>query len=77
MEKLESSVRILSDRIRSLLERKPNEHRILIAVAGIPGSGKSTITTVLVQALRTEGVEGVNLLPMVRLSRAAIARSFG
>lgn len=39
--------------------------RVLIALAGVPGSGKSTVSHTLVQELARRGVNDVAIVPMV------------
>jgi putative protein kinase ArgK-like GTPase of G3E family len=60
----------LSRRIEDLLIRyalQPTQ-RILIALAGVPGSGKSTVSGVLMKYLREIGIDNVAVVPMVRFS---------
>jgi putative protein kinase ArgK-like GTPase of G3E family len=67
---LEQSIAILSKRIDDLLIKrlmKPDQ-RIMIALAGVPGSGKSTVSTHLMRNLRKRGVDNVMVVPMVRPS---------
>jgi hypothetical protein len=61
------SVDILCRRVAALQERFPlsTRRRILITLAGVPGSGKSTISTALTTSLREQGTENVVVLPMV------------
>ncbi|KAL2204982.1 phosphoribulokinase/uridine kinase [Sarocladium strictum] len=63
------SVSLLCKRIEALVAAKsltaPGE-RVLIALAGVPGSGKSTISSALLEALPKYGVENVAVLPMVQ-----------
>ncbi|KAH7121759.1 phosphoribulokinase/uridine kinase [Dactylonectria estremocensis] len=58
---------MLRERIDHLLRQQKLYHpekRILIALAGVPGSGKSTICAALLQALREHGIDDVSVLPM-------------
>ena len=67
---LEEPIATLSKRIDDLLIKRllqPNQ-RIMIALAGVPGSGKSTVSTQLLRSIRQRGVENVMVVPMVRLS---------
>jgi len=57
---------ILQDRILSLLNNSLPERRIVIALAGVPGSGKSTIATTLLAQLDRVGIRDVVIAPMVR-----------
>ena len=62
----EQAVAILCLRIQSLLTRaKGSEKRILIALAGVPGSGKTTISAGVLQALPSYGIENAQVVPMV------------
>lgn len=64
---LNRTVEILSSRIERLLSQQApdNARRILIALAGVPGSGKSTISAALLAALPSYGLNGVVVIPMV------------
>ncbi|KAF5543695.1 panthothenate kinase uridine kinase-related [Fusarium phyllophilum] len=57
----------LVERVESLLTRQkvsaPTQ-RILIALAGVPGSGKTTISDVLIKELKRNGISNVAVLPM-------------
>ena len=58
---------VLAQRIEDLLTRpscRPDQ-RILIALAGVPGSGKSTVTDLLTKALQQRAIEHVAVVPMV------------
>lgn len=56
---------ILQDRLVSLLNNSPPERRIVIALAGVPGSGKSTIAAALLAHLDKAGIREVFIAPMV------------
>jgi pantothenate kinase len=56
---------ILQDRLLSLLSGSPPKRRIIIALAGVPGSGKSTIATGLLAHLDRAGIRDVVIAPMV------------
>lgn len=56
---------ILQDRLLSLLNDSPSKRRIIIALAGVPGSGKSTIATGLLAHLDRAGIRDVVIAPMV------------
>lgn len=59
----------LRERIECLLmQQKLSDptRRILIAMAGVPGSGKTTISDALMQELNKHGIHDVAVLPMVR-----------
>ncbi|KAG5757509.1 hypothetical protein H9Q72_014350 [Fusarium xylarioides] len=57
----------LVERVESLLTRQtlsaPTQ-RILIALAGVPGSGKTTISDALIKELTKHGISDVAVLPM-------------
>lgn len=57
----------LASRIEMLLQRQASEprQRILVALAGVPGSGKSTVSQALLQELGRRGIEDVAIVPMV------------
>jgi tRNA uridine 5-carbamoylmethylation protein Kti12 len=40
---------------------------MLVALAGVPGSGKSTISSALLQELTGRGIQDVAIVPMVGL----------
>lgn len=66
---LDETISMLRDRIQHLLtnqEASNPRRRILIALAGVPGSGKSTVSDALLRALPEHGIEDVAVLPMVR-----------
>lgn len=65
--KMDQTIAELGERLTSLLERNPpsSHRRILIALAGVPGSGKSTISAALVKKFSTSGLEKIAILPMV------------
>lgn len=59
----------LRERVESLLAEQRRSRpscRVLIALAGVPGSGKSTIAATLLDDLKRHGVDDVAILPMVR-----------
>lgn len=60
----------LVQRVERLLARQklsaPTQ-RILIALAGVPGSGKTTISNALIKELKRNGISDVAVLPMVCL----------
>lgn len=57
----------LASRIEALLQRQASDprQRILVALAGVPGSGKSTVSHALLQELNRRGIEDVAIVPMV------------
>jgi hypothetical protein len=54
-------------RVEELLLRQATDprQRLLVALAGVPGSGKSTVSNALISELGRRGVEGVAVVPMV------------
>ncbi|KAI0475408.1 phosphoribulokinase/uridine kinase [Xylariaceae sp. FL0804] len=64
--RLEEALALLCVRIRLLLRQHSTcpEKRILIALAGVPGSGKSTVSAGLLQALRKDGADDIVIVPM-------------
>ncbi|KAK2015869.1 phosphoribulokinase/uridine kinase [Colletotrichum eremochloae] len=57
----------LRERVKSLLAEQRlscPSRRILVAVAGVPGSGKSTVTAAVREDLQKHAVENVAVLPM-------------
>ena len=52
-------------RIERLRETEAASTRVVIALASIPGSGKSTIATALLEHLRLVGHTDVAVVPMV------------
>jgi adenylylsulfate kinase-like enzyme len=61
------TAKILHDRINQLRISEPSESRIIIALAGIPGSGKSSVAAALLAHLHRSGVQDVIVVPMVRI----------
>ena len=57
----------LVSRVERLLERQAfnPRQRMLVALAGVPGSGKSTVSTALLQELARRGLQDVAIVPMV------------
>jgi putative protein kinase ArgK-like GTPase of G3E family len=57
----------LAKRIETLLSRQASNarQRILVALAGVPGSGKSTVSQALLAELELRGVQDVVVVPMV------------
>lgn len=64
---MDDIVGFLCRRVEDLLESNKfdPEHRILIGLAGSPGSGKSTISAALVKLMASRKLPGVLVLPMV------------
>jgi len=57
----------LQNRIENLRSSVATEERIVIALAGVPGSGKSTISSALIQQLHSAGIKDVSIVPMVSI----------
>lgn len=61
----------LVERVERLLAQQklsaPTQ-RILIALAGVPGSGKTTISDALIKELKRNGISDIAVLPMVSMS---------
>lgn len=57
----------LVKRVEKLLFRQATEphQRILVGLAGVPGSGKSTVSNALLAELALRGVNDVVVVPMV------------
>jgi len=53
-------------RVEKLLASDSHQ-RVLIALAGVPGSGKSTVSHALLAELALRGIQDVAVVPMVRL----------
>ena len=64
---LDKTVARLIQRIQGHLnsDSTPADQRILIALAGVPGSGKSTICGAVLAALKTAGIGSVAVVPQV------------
>lgn len=65
---LDTIVETLRTRVEHFLARQASEpsRRILIALAGVPGAGKTTITSALLRDLSRRGIDGVVVVPMVQ-----------
>lgn len=59
----------LVSRILKLLKCQDSNprQRMLVALAGVPGSGKSTVSGALLEELASRGIRDVAIVPMVRL----------
>lgn len=66
---LDKNVAALQCRVESLLERQRSDAsgRILVALAGVPGSGKTTVSSALLLSLSKRGMskQDVVVVPMV------------
>ena len=57
----------LVSQVEKLLERQASDprQRMLVALAGVPGSGKSTVSHAVLQELANRGIDDVAIVPMV------------
>jgi adenylylsulfate kinase-like enzyme len=71
VDTLQDTILNLERRVEELLLRQASEprQRILVALAGVPGSGKSTVSSALVTELKLQGVQDVVVIPMVYCNR--------
>jgi putative protein kinase ArgK-like GTPase of G3E family len=71
VDTLQDTILDLERRVEKLLLRQASEprQRILVALAGVPGSGKSTVSSALVTELKLHGVQDVVVIPMVYCNR--------
>jgi putative protein kinase ArgK-like GTPase of G3E family len=60
----------LVNRTERLLSRQESDpgQRMLVALAGVPGVGKSTVSEALLTELASRGIKDVVVVPMVRFS---------
>jgi putative protein kinase ArgK-like GTPase of G3E family len=67
VETFEETILDLVRRVEELLLRQATDpcQRLLVALAGVPGSGKSTVSNALISELGRCGIEGVAVVPMV------------
>lgn len=65
----------LVKRVEHLLDRQAfnPRQRILIALAGVPGSGKSTVSQRLLDGLTSQGIRDIMVLPMVGHARVLMS----
>jgi putative protein kinase ArgK-like GTPase of G3E family len=59
----------LAKRVEALLacqQTSDSHSRVLVALAGVPGSGKSTVSKALMVELAGRGINDVAIVPMVR-----------
>ncbi len=68
---LEETTSMLLQRLRILIRKRQDSSdprkRIMIALAGVPGSGKSTVSSAVLRAAeaRDSGVSEISVFPMV------------
>jgi pantothenate kinase-related protein Tda10 len=62
-----STILDLVRRVEKLLSRQASDprQRILVGLAGVPGSGKSTVSNRLIAELVLHGIQDVAVIPMV------------
>jgi chloramphenicol 3-O-phosphotransferase len=60
-------IEILLSRMRSLLGRSTADDRIIIAMNGVPGSGKSSVALRLLERARETDLHCVSMASMVNL----------
>lgn len=65
---LDKIVETLRARVEHLLARQAADpsRRILIALAGVPGAGKTTVTSALLRDFAKRGMDSVVVVPMVQ-----------
>ena len=66
---LSGAIDVLQDRILALRATTPSHRRIIVALTGVPGAGKSTIAAGLLVQLQHAGVRDVTIVPMVSWTR--------
>lgn len=62
---LDEAIEVLQDRLVALRKKVDPRRRIIVAFAGAPGSGKSTITAGMLAGLQKTGISDVGVIPMV------------
>ena len=67
VETLSEAILDLVRRVERLLVRQASDprQRLLVALAGVPGSGKSTVSHAVLSELVSRGVHDVAIVPMV------------
>lgn len=73
-EPFQETILELVKRVEKLLLRQATEprQRILIGLAGVPGSGKSTVSNALLAELDARNIKNVAVVPMVRGDRISL-----
>jgi putative protein kinase ArgK-like GTPase of G3E family len=71
VDALHDTILDLVRRVERLLVRQASDprQRLLVALAGVPGSGKSTVSNALISELAMRGVQDVAVVPMVRCNQ--------
>jgi putative protein kinase ArgK-like GTPase of G3E family len=69
VDPVQETILDLVRRVEKLLARQAGNprQRILVGLAGVPGSGKSTVSDALIAELVRRGVQDVAVVPMVSL----------
>ena len=72
---MERPENILCERVEALLrdDSLSSQKRIIIAMAGAPGSGKSVISAALVKLFNERNVEQMKVVPMVSYMEVLIS----
>lgn len=67
VDKLRAAILDLVKRTEKLLARQASNpsQRMLVALAGVPGAGKSTVSDALLIELAARGIKDVAIVPMV------------
>jgi len=67
VDALRAAILDVAKRTENLLSRQATNpgHRMLVALAGVPGAGKSTVSDALVSELAARGIKDVAVVPMV------------
>ena len=68
---LRAAILDLAKRTENLLSRQASDpgRRMLVALAGVPGAGKSTVSDALITELTARGNKDVAVVPMVGAGR--------
>ena len=71
VDTLPTTILDLVMRTERLLSRQASDpgQRMLVGLAGVPGSGKSTVSDALLAELAKRGIQDVAVVPMVRAVR--------
>jgi pantothenate kinase len=74
VDTLHETILDLVKRVEKLLTSQASNprQRILVALAGVPGSGKSTISNALIAELALRGIQDVSIVPMVSYIRTPL-----
>jgi putative protein kinase ArgK-like GTPase of G3E family len=77
VDTMQETILDLVRRVQKLLARQACDprQRILVGLAGVPGSGKSTVSDALIAELVLRGVQDVAVVPMVSLADIRTSRA--